>query len=79
MNKLNVYVIKDAYRIIGHLIAIGVHARHDVYAGAVDELDHLLVLCQPLVAHVHGQMQQQLPAHDLVAVHVTHVLHLWLH
>lgn len=47
-------------------------------AGVVDEVDDGLVALLVLVAQVLGQVDEQLPAHGLVAVHVGDVLKLWL-
>lgn len=47
-------------------------------AGAVDEVDDGLIALLVLVAQVLSQVDDQLPAHGLVAVHVADVLELWL-
>lgn len=47
-------------------------------AGGVDQVDDGLVALLVLVAHVLGQVDEQLPAHGLVAVHVGDVLKLGL-
>lgn len=60
------------------LEAVRVHGGHDVDARAVDELHDGLVALLVLVAQVLGQVDQQLPAHRLVPMHVANVLKLWL-
>ena len=59
------------------IIAIGVHGGHDVYACAVDQPGDLRVAAI-VMAQVFDEVQQQLAAHHLVAVHVAHMLELWL-
>lgn len=62
----------------GLLEAVGVHGGHEVDAGVVDEVDDGLVALLVLVAQVLRQVDEQLPAHGLVAMHVGNVLKLWL-
>lgn len=62
----------------GLLEAVWVHGGHEVNAGAVDEVDDGLVALLVLVAKVLSQVDEQLPAHGLVAVHVGDVLKLGL-
>lgn len=47
-------------------------------AGAVDEVDDRLVALLVLVAEVLSQVDEQLSAHGLVAVHVANVLEFGL-
>lgn len=47
-------------------------------AGAVDEVDDRLVALLVLVAEVLTQVDEQLSAHGLVAVHVANVLEFGL-
>lgn len=61
----------------GLLEAIWVHGGHEVDAGVVDEVNDGLVALLVLVAEVLSQVDQQLSAHRLVAVHVGDVLKLW--
>lgn len=58
----------------GLLKAVWVHGGHEVDAGAVDEVDDRLVALLVLVAEVLSQVDEQLSAHGLVAVHVANVL-----
>lgn len=62
----------------GLLEAVWVHGGHEVDAGAVDEVDDRLVALLVLVAEVLSQVDEQLSAHSLVAVHVANVLELGL-
>lgn len=62
----------------GLLKAVWVHGGHEVDAGAVDEVDDGLVALLVLIAQVLSQVDEQLPAHGLVAVHVGDVFKLRL-
>ena len=67
------------HRIGADLPSVGVHAGHEVDPGAVDQAPDVLVAGDVAVAEVLGQVQQQLAAQHLVAVHVGDVLDLGLH
>lgn len=60
------------------LEAIRVHGGHEVDAGVVDEVDDGLIAFLVLVAEVLSQVDKQLSADSLVAVHVGDVLKLRL-
>lgn len=62
----------------GLLKAVWVHGGHEVDARVVDEVDDGLVALLVLVAQVLSQVDEQLSAHGLVAVHVGDVLKLRL-
>lgn len=62
----------------GFLEAVWVHGGHEVDAGIVDEVDDGLIALLVLVAKVLSQVDEQLSAHSLVAVHVGDVLKLRL-
>ena len=59
--------------------AVWVRAGHEHDPGGVDEPLDVLVPGQILVAEMVGQMEEQLPAKDFVAVHVRDVFHLGFH
>lgn len=61
----------------GDLVAIRVHRGHDVNADIVDQVCDLWV-GTIIGAQVLYQVEHQLSANDLVAVHVGYVLELWL-
>ena len=63
----------------GHLVAIRVHGRHDVNARVLDQLHDARVPVPELLAQELGQLQQQLAAQHLVAMHVPHVLDFRFH
>lgn len=46
-------------------------------ARGVDEVLDSLVPQQMFCAQVLSQVDQQLPAHDFISVHVSNVLYLW--
>lgn len=58
-------------------IAIRVHGRHDVNTSVVDQLGDLRV-CSVVATKVLDEVEQELSAHNFVAVHVADVLELWL-
>lgn len=60
------------------LKAVRVHGGHEVDAGVLDEVDDGLVAALVLVAQVLSQVDEQLSAHSLVAMHVGDVLKLRL-
>lgn len=62
----------------GLLEAIGVHGGHEVDAGVVDEVNDGPVALLVLVAKVLSQVDEQLSAHGLIAVHVGHIFKLRL-
>ena len=70
--------IRCTYLSHGQLVSIGVHGGHDVYAGAVDEILVLGSALLVLLAHDVDEFEQNLAAHHLVAMHVTHVFKLGL-
>lgn len=63
----------------GHLVAVWVHGRQDVNARVLHQPDDALVPVAELLAQELRQLQQQLAAQHLVAVHVPHVLDFRLH
>ena len=67
------------YTVCGDPPTVGIHAGHEVDPGAVHEGLDLLVAGEVLDAEVLGQVEEELPAQDLVAVHVGNELHLRLH
>lgn len=60
------------------LEAVRVHGGHEVDPSVVDEVHDGVVALLVLVAKVLSQVDEQLPAHRLVAVHVGDVLELGL-
>lgn len=62
-----------------HFIAIGVHGGQDVNACVVDQPHDPLVSCQILLTQKLGELDEELPAQHFIAVHVAHILELWLH
>lgn len=62
-----------------HLIAIGVHGGQDVDARVMDQPHDPLVSGSILLAQKLGELNEQLTAKHLIAVHVAHVLELRLH
>lgn len=60
------------------LKAVWVHGGHEVDPSVLDEVDDGLVALLVLVAKVLSQVDEQLSAHGLVAVHVGDVLELRL-
>lgn len=60
------------------LKAIWVHGGHEVDAGVVDEVNDCLIALLVLVAKVLSQVDEQLSAHSLIAVHVGDILKLRL-
>lgn len=63
----------------GHLVAIGVHGGQDVDACVVDQPHDPMVSSSILLTEKLGELNEQLTAEHLVAVHVAHVLELRLH
>lgn len=84
MFKINVFILLGAsalpskYLRSSFLEAVRVHGGHEVDASGVDELDDGLIAFLVLVAKVLSQVDKQLSAHGLVAVHVGNVLKLRL-
>lgn len=62
-----------------NLVAVGVHGGQDVDARVVDEVHDPLVPGPVLLAEELAELDEQLAAEHLVAVHVAHVLELGLH
>lgn len=62
-----------------HLVAVWVHGRQDVDAGGLQQLYDALVPAAEFLTQELGQLQQQLSAQHLVAMHVAHILDFWLH
>lgn len=62
-----------------HLIAIGVHGGQDVDTRVMDQPRDPLVSGSILLTQKLGELNEQLTAEHLVAVHVSHILELWLH
>lgn len=62
----------------GLLKTIWVHGRHEMDAGAVDEVDDGFIALLVLVAKVLSQVDDQLSAHCLIAMHVSYVFKLRL-
>ena len=62
-----------------HLVAVRVHGGQDVDACVVDQPHDPLVSGPILLAQKLGELNEQLAAEHFVAVHVAHVLELWLH
>lgn len=62
-----------------HLVAIGVHGRHDMNPRALHQPDNALVPVPELLAQELRQLQQQLTAQHLVAMHVPHILDFRFH
>ena len=67
-----------AYLLIGGLVAVGVHGGQKVDPGLCDEPYDSLVAALVLATHVLHEVEQQLPAKDLVPVHVGDVAELRL-
>ena len=63
---------------IGFLPAIRIHGGHDVNACFLEEVGDKVVALAVLVTQVDDEAQKQLLAQHLVAMHVAHVLELWL-
>lgn len=63
----------------GHLVAVRVHGRHDVDARVLHQPDDALVPVAELLTQELRQLQQQLTAEHLVAVHIPHVLDFRFH
>lgn len=61
----------------GILVAVGVHAGHDVQPHALDDLGHPLVLLI-ILAEILSEQEQQFSPDNFVPVHVPYVLHLRL-
>lgn len=62
-----------------HFVAVGVHGGQDVDARVMYQ-PHDPMVCGPvLLAEKLGEFNEQLAAEHFVAVHVAHVLELWLH
>lgn len=72
-------VVAISYLSSGQLIAVWVHGGQDVDTRGVDEHLDALVPQQVLGAQVLRQVDEKLPPQNLITMHVTHVLHLWLH
>lgn len=62
-----------------HLVAIWVHGGQDVDACVMDQPHDPLVSGPVLLTQKLGELNEQLTAEHFVAVHVAHVLELWLH
>lgn len=62
-----------------NLVAVGVHGGQDVDARVVDEVHDPVVPGPVLLAEELAELDEQLAAEHLVAVHVAHVLELGLH
>lgn len=62
-----------------HLVAIWVHGGQDVDARVMDQPHDPLVSGPVLLTQKLGELNEQLTAEHFVAVHVAHVLELWLH
>lgn len=62
-----------------HLVAVGVHGGQDVDARVMNQPHDPLVSGPVLLTEELGELDEQLPAQHLVAVHVAHVLELRLH
>lgn len=82
----NIYFLVAELRVIvilylwgGQLIAIWIHGGQNVDAGGVDDGLNSLVPQNVLWTQVLGQVDEQLAAQHLVAMHVAHQLDLWLH
>lgn len=84
MFNINVFILLGASVVLSNhlrssfLEAVRVHGGHEVDAGVVDEVDDGLIAFLVLVAKVLSQVDEQLSAHGLVAVHVGDVLKLRL-
>lgn len=63
----------------GHFIAVRIHGGQDVDACVVDQPGDPLVPRLILLAQELGELDEELAAQHLVAVHVAHVLELGLH
>lgn len=63
----------------GHLVAIWVHGRQDVNARAFHQPEDALVPVTKLLTQELRQLQKQLAAQHLVAMHVPHVLDFRFH
>ena len=59
--------------------AIRVHGWHDMDTREFQELVDHTILSQVAITQFHGQLEQHLPRHHLITVHVPNVLELWLH
>lgn len=62
-----------------HLVAIRVHGGQNVNARVMDQPHDPLVSGSVLLAEKLGELNEELTAEHFVAVHVAHVLELWLH
>lgn len=73
------YSLQAQYLGGGHLVAVRVHGRHDVNARVLHQPDDALVPVPELLTQELRELQQQLAAQHLVAVHVPHVLDFRFH
>lgn len=62
-----------------HLVAVRVHGGQDVDACIIDQSRDPLVSSSILLTKKLGELNEQFTAQYFVAVHVPHVLELWLH
>lgn len=62
-----------------HLVAIGVHGGQDVDARVMDKRHDPMVSSSILLTEKLGELDEQLTAEHFIAMHVAHVLELWLH
>lgn len=73
-------ICQGVYYLFGsHFIAIRIHRGQNVDACIMDQSCDSLVSCPILLAQKLGELNEQLTAEHFVAVHVAHVLELWLH
>lgn len=77
--KLVAHQRSQGYLSGSHLVAIGVHGGHDVDARVVDEPHDAVVPGPVLLTEELAELDEQLAAEHLIAVHVAHVLELGLH
>lgn len=86
LNLNNIYFLGVELRLTAilylcgrQLVAVGVHGGQEVDARGVDQGLHALVAQRVLGAQVLRQVEEQLAAQHLIAVHVGDQLDLWLH
>ena len=68
----------SAHLLVGGLISVRVHGGQEVDACVGDEPHHSLVSPLELATQVLHEVEHQLSAQDLVAVHPSDVAELWL-
>lgn len=67
-----------SHLLVSSFVAIGIHGRQEVDPGLRHQPDHTLVALLVLLAQVLHEVEDELPAEHLVAVHPRHVAKLRL-